>query len=282
MVWMRVSHPREDELNEIRCEPSFYHMYYVPELHNIAPKIPMNVKPVRNKDVYCDGMTIGVHWVKGYTNSRHVRVALALQIGKDIVIQDNGHMCFYATRGINSYIGKKVENGMLKAISSTGKETRSQLGNIPLSQSGHLPGQDPEKTIAYNEQRTWYKDFYNLYWDLDLKENIYLIVQYIERKPENINPTITAVITRKLIEDEYDLVGYTVFQINNKDGTLRYGNYVLDLYDGPIFIEELDVFNRTEYQIKLSLGKPGDTLVNNLPVKTPQTVGGQPSIQTPS
>jgi len=25
MVWMRVSHPREDEINDVRCEPSYYH-----------------------------------------------------------------------------------------------------------------------------------------------------------------------------------------------------------------------------------------------------------------
>lgn len=43
MVWMRIAHPRNDEINEIRCEPSYYHLYYVPEIHNVAPRDKMHV-----------------------------------------------------------------------------------------------------------------------------------------------------------------------------------------------------------------------------------------------
>jgi len=43
------------------------------------------------------------------------------------------------------------------------------------------------------------------------------------------------------------MIGYTVLMINNPDGTMRYGSYVLDFYDGPIFIEELDALKRNEY-----------------------------------
>ena len=68
----------------------------------------------------------------------------------------------------------------------------------------------------------------------------------MERKPNVEVPTGFSVITRKLIEEEYDLIGYTVLQINNPDGTLRYGSFVLDCYDGPIFIEELDAQKRNE------------------------------------
>ncbi len=77
-------------------------------------------------------------------------------------------------------------------------------------------------------------------WDLELKESVFLILQYIELKAGIKNPATNAVITRKLIEDEYDLIGYTVLKLNNPDGTIRYGTHLLDLYDGPIFIEELD------------------------------------------
>lgn len=48
-------------------------------------------------------------------------------------------------------------------------------------------------------------------WDHELQDNLYLCLQFVERKITNKNPTITNVITRKLIEDEYDLLGYTVF-----------------------------------------------------------------------
>lgn len=39
MIWMRVAFPKDDDLNEIRCEPAYYHLYQVPEVHNIAPKV---------------------------------------------------------------------------------------------------------------------------------------------------------------------------------------------------------------------------------------------------
>ena len=103
-------------------------------------------------------------------------------------------------------------------------------------------------------------------------------------------------ITRKLIEDEYDLVGYTVLQLNNPDGTIRYGTYILDLYDGPIYIEELDALKRNEKQIKITVAKPGEYVPFNAgpqwnpnptktPSKTPKTgqsvAGADSKVGTP-
>jgi hypothetical protein len=85
MVWLRISHPKDDDINEVRCEPAYYHIYYVPEIHNIAPKVEMVVKPERNPNYYSDGVTVFLHWVKGHSHSRHVRVACAMQLAKDIV-----------------------------------------------------------------------------------------------------------------------------------------------------------------------------------------------------
>lgn len=71
-------------------------------------------------------------------------------------------------------------------------------------------------------------------------------------------PTNAAVVTRKIIEDEYDLIGYTVFLLNNKDGSIRYGTFVLDLYDGPIFVEELDPLKKNDKRLRITIGRPGD------------------------
>ena len=78
MVWMRIAMPKDDEFNEVRCEPSYYHIYYVPEIHNIAPKIEMHVKPERDPSYFCDGLSVVIHWVKGFNPSRHVRVSCAM------------------------------------------------------------------------------------------------------------------------------------------------------------------------------------------------------------
>lgn len=78
----------------------------------------------------------------------------------------------------------------------------------------------------------------------------------MERK-EGVIPTVNAVISRKLVEDEYDCLGYSVVQLNNPDGTIRYGTYTLDLYEPPIYVEELDESKRTNAFVKITLGRPG-------------------------
>jgi hypothetical protein len=87
-----------------------------------------------------------------------------------------------------------------------------------------------------------------------------MVFQFIERKENITQPTNTGVITRKLIEDEYDLIGYTVFMLNNRDGTIRHGTYVLDLHDGPIFIEELDPLKKNDKRIRITIARPGDNI----------------------
>lgn len=86
-----------------------------------------------------------------------------------------------------------------------------------------------------------------MFWDEDLNENLYCVVQYLQVK-QGIIPTVNAVISRKLIQDEYDLIGYGVIQLNNPDGTVRYGTYTLDLYQAPIYVEELDEAKRTNFR----------------------------------
>lgn len=252
MVWMRIAMPKDDEFNDIRCEPAYYHIYYVPEIHNIAPKVEMFVKPERDSSYFCDGINVIIHWVKSHTHSRHMRVACAMQLAKDIVVQDNGHLCFYVTRGINA-MNQNIGKGILKAISSVGRETKANLFGASSTSGG-----DEKFTVTFNEMRTWYKDLYNLMWDIDLKENLYLIFQVLERKEHIDAPTNTSVVTRKIIEEEYDLIGYTVLQLNKPNGEIRYGSYVMDLYDGPIYVEELDVLKRTDRQIKITIGRPGE------------------------
>jgi hypothetical protein len=67
---------------------------------------------------------------------------------------------------------KEPKAGILKAIGSQGKETTAQqFAPTPAS----MYFNDPEKTVFFNESRTWYKDIYNLLWDLELKENCYLV-----------------------------------------------------------------------------------------------------------
>jgi len=100
MVWMRVAYPNFDEYSELRCDPSQYHVYWVPEIHNFAPKVDMYVKPERDPNYECFGVYVFFHWVDGFEPKRHIRMAASVQIGKDIAGNKGGGLCFYATRGL--------------------------------------------------------------------------------------------------------------------------------------------------------------------------------------
>ena len=137
--------------------------------------------------------------------------------------------------------------------------------------------------IEFNDGKEWNVDFYKLFWDEELNENLYCVVQYLERK-EGVIPTVNAVISRKLIEDEYDWIGYSVIQLNNPDGTIRYGTYTLDLYQPPIYVEELDELKRTPFIWKVTVGRPGiemDAPVTRA-VATPPLPGSKKKVQIDS
>ena len=122
---------------------------------------------------------------------------------------------------------------------------------------------DKEATIGFEEVRSWAYDFYRMYWSQPetedgVRENLYLVLQYLERKVSVLVPTTDKVITRRLIEDEYDLIGYSSIQINNQDGTLRYGTYILELFKGPILVEDLQEDKRDPSKLlKIQLRPPG-------------------------
>jgi len=78
MVWLRIAHPKDDEFQDIWCDPSYYHLYYVPEIHNFAPKVEMYVKPEWDPNYKCEGIHAFFHWSDGYSPERHIRIAISI------------------------------------------------------------------------------------------------------------------------------------------------------------------------------------------------------------
>ena len=84
-----------------------------------------------------------------------------------------------------------------------------------------------------------------------------MVLQYLERKPNIIAPTVDKVISRKMIEHEYDLLGYTVLRVIAEDSSLRYGSYILSLFRGPILLEDMSEDKRdSRMTIKVTLSHP--------------------------
>ena len=90
------------------------------------------------------------------------------------------------------------------------------------------------------------------FWKTEKRNNLYLIVQYLELK-KNVVPTVNQSISRKILEDEYDLIGYGVIKLNDENGKLIYGTFTVPLYNPPIYVEELLDEDKTKMIVKLDV-----------------------------
>lgn len=94
--------------------------------------------------------------------------------------------------------------------------------------------------IVWLENKTFWWDFFKYIWDrwkVEKKKDLYLIVQYLELK-EGVKPTMTGQISRRLIEEEYILIGYATIKMNDEFGKFYFGTYTVPLYEGPVYVEE--------------------------------------------
>ena len=61
----------------------------------------------------------------------------------------------------------------------------------------------------------------------------------MRREINRINKSQNRCLNKSLLENEYDLLGYTSLRMHDDEGKIPYGRYKLALYDGPIYIEDL-------------------------------------------
>jgi len=109
--------------------------------------------PGRDPDYKSPGIKVFVHSGIGWFPERKVRVAWCVQIGKHILQEQPGVLCFYATMGQNPNNKARIRE--------KGK---------------------PTDVVPFNDGKDWYRDFYDLLWKLwekKLESDMYLIVQYL-------------------------------------------------------------------------------------------------------
>jgi len=131
----------------------------------------------------------------------------------------------------------------------------------------------PTDVVPFNDGKDWHRDFYDLIWKLwerKLESEMYLIIQYLQLK-ENTVPSVSNVISRVLLEEEYDLLGYGVIKLNDKDGKIRFGDYRLDLHEGPIYVEEVDKHPLNGRYIWVSVAYPGTLIQPKSPQQSKPT-----------
>lgn len=156
MVHMRIDYPDiPDIVNIDGCHLSYQHLYRIPDYHNFICRYAVTT-PGRDPDYKCSGLKVYVHSGIGFFPERKVRVAWCVQLGKHVLSEKEGVLCFYATSGLNPNTKKAIQEGAL-----------------------------PTDVITFNDGKDWYKDFYDLLWTLwerKLESELYLIVQYLQLK----------------------------------------------------------------------------------------------------
>ena len=149
---------------------------------------------------------------------------------------------------------------MRHGLERDGQRFRDQgdLQKEQILQDAYDYYRDEDRTVSFEEKRTWYLDMNKLMASYYQSQDVYLVLQYLERKAHISAPTVDKVISRRLIETEYDLLGYTVLKLINDDGgSLKYGAFQLNLFKGPVFVEELlNDYRNINQQLKVSLSYP--------------------------
>jgi hypothetical protein len=59
-----------------------------------------------------------------------------------------------------------------------------------------------------------------------------------------------------LLSREYDLIGYGTEQLSFGDGKVKYGEFEVPLYRGPIYACEFEQVKMTPLKIRVSVDKP--------------------------
>ena len=70
------------------------------------------------------------------------------------------------------------------------------------------------------------------------------------------------------MEEEYDLLGYGVIKLNGKDGKIKFGDYKLELHEGPVYVEDIDKHPKNGRYIWVSVANPGTFIKPRTPMGT--------------
>ena len=207
--------------NTQHITPGDEETFWVPDMHNFGANECEDRRIRKEADRFydCKGTHLYIHHCEGIAAERHVRVGYLLQFGKYVVKDRQGAFCFFATKGLNPF----------------------NLAGVRRKKSAAAAAQ-AESTVPFDDGVHWHKNFYRLvnkYWEMGLDtRNLNLVLLYLQLK-DGVEPTNANVLTKNLLETEYDLLGYTVLRAHDKLARIKYGKYKLPLYDGPVFVEDI-------------------------------------------
>lgn len=101
--------------------------------------------------------------------------------------------------------------------------------------------------LSIEDETTWIKDLYKLQWDKNRVNDINLVIQLMEYSKGRTYSAMSE------IKQEYSAIGYGVVKLNNKDGTIRYGTYDVELYKLPVNITNRNPVDLLKQSLKVTI-----------------------------
>jgi hypothetical protein len=296
-LYIRIAYP--DDQTDLECSPYFANLYTVPKMHQFTCREAYMDPEEKEPEMYdpgskIEGMQIALHYIEGLIPSGMIRVALTIQLGKWIAKDEGGRLCFWAGKGHKHFFLEEMDEerrqeialaedrirnqmdddseeegdiGKKKKVKSTRKKKKRRekkvseaemYRKLQIVEDRDLFGDD---TMFLDEKQTWFQDFYSLFWNKWYKEknrNLYLCIQVLQLK-DGVTPS-NSHITKQLLAKEYDLIGYGTEQLSFGDGKVKYGEFEIPLYQGPIYVCEFEQTKQTPCKIRITVDKPSYTV----------------------
>eukprot|EP00347_Sterkiella_histriomuscorum_P021982 403332092 len=182
----------------------------------------------------CKGINIQLHYARQYVPPTHARVQCTLYDGTSIVKTDDLRMCNWSSKPIDN-----------QNIIFTRGDNPLNVG-LSYTPSGMARGE----ILSIEDETTWIKDLYRLQLDKGRVNDLNLVIQIMEYTKGR---TFSAV---NEIKQEYMPIGYGVIKLNNKDGTIRFGTYDVELYKPPINITKRNPVDLLKQSLKVTIAQP--------------------------
>ena len=143
------------------------------------------IEPIRDRDPNYEvtGLQVFVHYLRNLKDYFKAKVQVTLYEGVGIVKQDNHEDCNWVTKNVdkanNQLVaprGSKIEiglDGKIEILKDPSMVNRPRdFGTNQIGETGH-----EELILNVDQDVMWQRDLYNMIWDHNLKDNLFLLVQ---------------------------------------------------------------------------------------------------------
>ncbi|CAG9315098.1 unnamed protein product [Blepharisma stoltei] len=217
------------------------------------PSNPTEMIP-QSSPLASKGLAIKLESLVGFLSRSVLKFQITIQEGERIVVDKNGKNCRWISDPINT-----LDTDVIGRLSSNRQSGNRSVAMTPADERSRLAsGSRGNMNLTINKETVFINDFYSIVQKTDWNEDLYLIIEILERSSQRLT---TAELQRKnsLDLEAYFAVGWTVFQLTNPDlRTLNYGTVELNIYEPPVAVPIYDPqqLRQKDGALKLTVAEP--------------------------